>query len=218
MNPPNSNYDTNWTAFPHTFHLISIMALKYWTSWKSPWKRTAGFDLTSTAQTKHNLNFKGKQKGTFFNLLPMNLKKQSCQISVLVSQHPSCAHPVPCVITPREWLSRCEGCGWDRIRRRERVPVSPDNWCLLCFGGICAAPVDRSAPHLLPNISCLFFHWSPGPLLQPPHPQVTQVHEKAPCKLFSPSTSSWTLKHSAALRLICYLGHPLTLTLFGLPP
>lgn len=29
MNPPNGNYDTNWTAFPHTFHLFPIMALKY---------------------------------------------------------------------------------------------------------------------------------------------------------------------------------------------
>lgn len=137
---------------------------------------------------------KKKKKRTSFNLLLLNLKrKQSCQISVHVSQHPSCAHPVPCVITPREWLSRCEGCGWDWIGRREQIPVSPDNWCLLCFGGICAAPVDRAAPHLLPHISCLFFRWRLRPLLQP-LPQVSQVHEKAPYKLFSPSTSSWTLK------------------------
>lgn len=146
------------------------------------------------------------------------ITKQSCQISVLVSQHPSFAHPVPCVITSGEWLSRCEGCGWDWIERLEPVPVSPDSWCLRCFWGICAAPVDRAAPHLLPNISCLFFHWSPRPLLQP-LPRVSQVHEKAPCKLFSPSTSSRTLKRSVAgLRLICYLGHPLTPPLFGLPP
>lgn len=29
MDPPNGNYDTNWTAFPRTFHLFPIMALKY---------------------------------------------------------------------------------------------------------------------------------------------------------------------------------------------
>lgn len=104
---------------------------------------------------------------------------------------------MPCVITPREWLSRCEGCWWDGIRRLRRVPASPDNQCLLCFGGICAAPVDRAAPHLLPNISCLFFHWSPRPPLQP-LPQVSPVHEKAPCKLFSPSARSRTLKSSCA--------------------
>lgn len=161
-----------------------------------------------------------KKKKKEFHLICCHwtIKKKSCHISVLVSQHPSCAHPVPCVITPREWLSRCEGCGWDGIRRLQWVPVSLDNWCLLCFRGICAAPVDRAAPHLLPNISCLFFHWSPRPPLQP-LPQVSQVHEKALSKLFSPSTSSWTLKSSSAcLRLICYLGHPLTLTPLGLPP
>lgn len=44
---------------------------------------------------------------------------------------------------------------WVRLRW---VPGSLDNrWCLLCFRGICAAPVDRAAPHLLPNISCLIF-------------------------------------------------------------
>lgn len=125
---------------------------------------------------------------------------------------------MPCVITPREWLSRCEGCGWDWIRRLQWVPPSLDNWCLLCFGGICAAPVDRAAPHLLPNISCLFFLWSLGPPLQPVF-QVSQVHEKAHFKLFSPPPRSWTLKiSSAGLRLICYLGHPLTPMLPGLPP
>lgn len=110
-------------------------------------------DLTSLLHTKHHLNYERKN----LNLLPLNLKKQSCQISVLVSQHPSCAHPVPCVITPRERLSRCEGCGWEWIRRLRRVSVSPDNWCLLCFGGICAAPVDRAVPHLLPNTSAVYF-------------------------------------------------------------
>ncbi|KAK9534709.1 hypothetical protein VZT92_007139 [Zoarces viviparus] len=59
---------------------------------------------------------------------------------------------------------------------------------------------------------------APRPPLQP-LPQVSQVHEKATSKLFSPSTSSSTLKSSSAsLGLICYLGHPLTLALLGLPP
>lgn len=184
----------------------------------SPWKRTAGPDLTSTYKTSFKLWWKKRKKNLTQFVLPLNPKekKKSCQISVLVSQHPSCAHPMPCVITLREWLSRCEGCEWDGIGRLQRVPVSPDNWCLLCFRGICAAPVDRAAPHLLPNISCLFFHRSPGPPLQP-LPQVSQVHEKDPAKLFSPSTSSWK-SSSACLRLICYLGHPLTWTLLGLPP
>lgn len=44
---------------------------------------------------------------------------------------------------------------WVRLRW---LSGSLDNrrW-LLCFRGICAAPVDRVAPHLLPNISCLIF-------------------------------------------------------------
>lgn len=113
----------------------------------SPWKRTAGPDLTFSHQTSLKLWWKWKRIS--LNLSLLNLKKRTCQISVLVSQHPSCAHPVPCVITLREWLSRCEGCGWNGIGRLQRVPVSLDNWCLLCFRGICAAPVDRAAPHLL---------------------------------------------------------------------
>ncbi len=128
----------------------------------SPWKGTAELDLTPTYKTSFKLRWKYKKESQLICCY-WTLKEKSCQISVLVSQHPSCAHPVPCVITRREWLSRCKGCGWDRIRRLQRVPVSLDNWCLLCFGGICAAPVDRAAPHLLPNISCLFFCWSPGP-------------------------------------------------------
>lgn len=177
--------------------------------------------LTSLLHRKRHWNYGGnylKEERFHFICYYWTLKKQSCQISVLISQHPSCAHPVPCVITPREWLSRCEGCGWDWIRRLQWVPPSLDNWCLLCFGGICAAPVDRAAPHLLPNISCLFFLWSRGPPLQPVF-QVSQVHEKAHFKLFSPPPRSWTLKiSSAGLRLICYLGHPLTPMLPGLLP
>lgn len=56
---------------------------------------------------------------------------------------------------------------WVRLRW---VSGSLDNrrW-LLCFRGICAAPVDRAAPHLLPNISCLIFVVFLTPL-QPPAP------------------------------------------------
>lgn len=61
MNPPNGNYDTNWTAFPHTFHLFPIMALKYSKHLEISlrvegdcggvggvgWGQTAGHDLSS---------------------------------------------------------------------------------------------------------------------------------------------------------------------------
>lgn len=127
----------------------------------SPRKTKTGHDLTCT--------FRITQE---FHLICYHwtLKRKESQISALVSQHPSCAHAVPCLITPREWLSRCEGCGWDWIRRLQRVPVSLDDWCLLCFSSICAAPVDRAPPHLLPNISCLFFHSKPraSPTASPP--------------------------------------------------
>lgn len=123
---------------------------------------------------------------------------------------------MPCVITLVEWLSRCEGCGWGGVRSLQRVPVSLDNWCLLCFRGICAAPVDRAAPHLLPNISCLlcFFHWSHRPpLTDSPH----RFMRKTPLSVSHfpqlPESSS-----SACLGLMCYLDHPLTWTLLSLPP
>lgn len=105
---------------------------------------------------------------------------------------------------------------WVRLRW---VPGSLDNRrCLLCFRGICAAPVDRVAPHLLPNISCLifvvFFPHLPSCC---PLPQVGPVHEKDPAELFSPSTTSWK-SSTARLGPVCYLWHRLTWTPLRRPP
>lgn len=103
--------------------------------------------------------------------------------------------------------------------RLQWVPGSLDNrWCLLCFRGICAAPVDRVAPHLLPNISCLifvvFFPHLPSCC---PLPQVGPVHEKDPAELFSPSTTSWK-SSTARLGPVCYLWRRLTWTPLRRPP
>lgn len=68
---------------------------------------------------------------------------------------------------------------WVRLRWFSR---SLDNrrW-LLCFRGICAAPVDRAAPHLLPNISCLIFGVFLTPL-QPPAPPGRLGSWERPCQ------------------------------------
>lgn len=87
--------------------------------------------------------------------------------------------------------------------------------CLLRIGGICAAPVDRAAPHLLPDISCLslvvfvlgvFIAVPPASL----SPQFSPLHEKAPAEPFSPSTS-WKSSLVSSI-LISYLRHRLTRT------
>lgn len=91
---------------------------------------------------------------------------------------------------------------WVRLRW---LSGSLDNrrW-LLCFRGICAAPVDRVAPHLLPNISCLIFVgcFSQPPPSRCPLPQAGPDHEKDPTRLFSPSAASWRCS-SVCLGLIC---------------
>lgn len=105
-----------------------------------------------------------RNKRISLNSLRLGEKKQNAfAIPVPVSQHPSSAHPVPRVITPWKWLSRCEGCGWDRVGRLQRVPASPDDWCSLRFGGVCAAPVDRAAPPTCYRTSAVCFSSTGAP-------------------------------------------------------
>lgn len=147
--------------------------------------------------------------------MPLNLQWKSCHISVLVSQHPSWAHQVLRVITLGEWLSRCEGCGWD----------SGGSPCPWVTGGACsvsAASVQHLWTEWRPTCSQIsavwvLLFWLFGCfgifLAVPPaslSPRSAQLHEKAPAKPFSPSTS-WKSSLVSSI-LISYLRHRLTWT------
>lgn len=107
---------------------------------------------------------------------------------------------------------------WVRLRW---LSGSLDNrrW-LLCFRGICAAPVDRVAPHLLPNISCLIFVGCFSQPTPPPaalSPRSARIMRKTP-----PGYSHLPPLPGGAPRfvlgLICYLWHRLTRTPLRRPP
>lgn len=130
-----------------------------------------------------------------------------------LSQHPSCAHLVPCVITAGERLSRCESESW------ETPAGSLDDWCLRRFGGVCAAPVDRAPAPPATKYQL--------PLLTPP-PPASLLIEPLPLPPTLPSSARFMRKtplscsHLAPLPgrapglvsgLIFYLGRPLTRTL-----
>lgn len=62
---------------------------------------------------------------------------------------------------------------------------------------LCSTCGQSSAPPATKHQLSIFPLEPPRPPLQP-LPQVSPVHEKAPCKLFSPSASSRTLKSSCS--------------------
>lgn len=163
MNPPNGNYDTNWTAFPHTFHLFPIMALKHSKHLENSLRvgvmATGGKQLGATSMPC-KLKYR-KIPAKFVTLIIWREREEGGRMRgrggdhvkfvPSLSQHPSCAHLVPCVITAGERLSRCESESWE-------TPAGPR-----MTGAFSASEASvqhlwtERQPHLLPNISCLCF-------------------------------------------------------------
>lgn len=88
------------------------------------------------------------------------------------------------------------------LRLDQETPSSPGvpGWLVLALlrRHLCSTCEQSSTPPATFPVTL------PGHPLQP-FPQVDQVHEKPLVKLFSPATSSWTLRRSwTGLSLICY--------------
>lgn len=130
----------------------------------SPRMRAAEPDPTLTLQTLcFNLQ-KFKEKNTQFVATEPSIKIMS-DFYPCFPTSTMCPPGATC-----NYSSRMAEQMWGLWVRLRWVSGSLDNWrWLLCFRGICAAPVDRVAPHLLPNISCLIFVVFLAPL-QPPAP------------------------------------------------
>ena len=142
MSLPNSNHDTNWTAFPVHFHLFILMAFKDCTSLKMPpWRgRHVRHDweqivLVIEWSTSKTLYLWVKMKMNKITVIQLSNKR--LQLFFVNKKHPYCIcapvfpgsfmvlHRVVWVITrPQpDWFSRCEGprsCGWDKTRTRTR--------------------------------------------------------------------------------------------------